>query len=168
MTLFWFDNIVLSAGRVLWARSFIVSFSWSLSSLYWTPCLGSFFGGCIFIYFFTAKLALSFYIHSCWKHDNLWTHFRFFCLQVVFWEGAEEEEEARVWYRQERPWAHLWTDIGLVADSLLRCTQSRSVQSNSSCVMRLSMCFSGWAFSSLLSFLQCRFANSCYYSTLKW
>lgn len=36
---------VSSAGRVLSARSFIVSYWWTSSSLYWTPCLESFFGG---------------------------------------------------------------------------------------------------------------------------
>lgn len=50
------------------------------------------------------------------------SHFSFCCSQVVLWEGAEEGEETSVWYRPERPWSHLWTDTGLVQNSLFRCT----------------------------------------------
>ncbi len=71
--------IVSSAGRVLLARSFIVSSSWTSSSLYWTPCLESFFGGqssikkpsVFHVCFSVAELALSLIFHSDLKHINL-------------------------------------------------------------------------------------------------
>lgn len=100
-----------------------------------------------------------YYINSSHVSSGLW--------QVVFWKGAEKEEETSVWYRQERSGSHLWTDISLVQFSLdmhtvkWPCCDKLFIlmDENYVCVS------SGWEFSSVQSCLWCRFSNYFWSST---